>query len=1026
MEAREFERPSKEYRSAPFWSWNDVLTNGELVRQIGEMDAQGMGGFFMHSRVGLVTPYMSHEWLDRIRASVAEAKRRGMGAWLYDEDKWPSGFAGGLVTAPDPARRAKALALRPSPVYQPIAEEVATYVARLRDGRIVDTERLKGPPADPFETSPDQLYLHFYLWTSPLGVEWFNGFAYADLLDPETVRAFIEANYEPYWRVVGEEFGQAIPGIFTDEPNYLSHHAGVPRPRVPWTTRLPEVFAAARGYDLLDHLPSLFYDVGDYRAVRYDFWRTVADLFVDSFTRQVGEWCEQHRLRLTGHVLLEDTLLGQTLVVGAAMPHYEYMHMPGMDHLSRNIANPLTAKQLDSAACQLGRRRTLSELFGCSGQNMSFVDRKWIGDWHLVLGVNFLNPHLSLYSMRGARKRDYPPNIFFQQPWWPHNHLLEDYFARLCYALTRGQRIVDVLVIHPIASAWTLYRPEGPQDVMALDAQLATLVDSLLRIHRDFHLGDERILARHGRVEGTTLRVGDMSYPIVVVPPGNTLARSTYRLLAQFVGAGGRLIAIDPAPTLVEGRPAPELDELFGRPGVRHVGAERDALADALAKARAPDVQIAGTGGRSADTVWYHLRRDGDQVIVFLANTDPEQPVEATVTIAAIGRTESWNAATGEIEPLPSESVDGATRVRLRFEPAGSHLVVLDQSASAAPARPARVLRQQPLGDYWQVERLDPNALTLDFCEYRLPALPVGLEGTTIGGLRPDVDPETGWSRRTPVWKAERAIRADFGRSGTAGNWFNVQPGIEQPFALRFRFEVSPELAANPGRLALVVETPDRFDLTLNGVKLPAPADEWWIDPCWRPIDIAGLVRAGENVVQIEGTYFHDTELESCYLIGDFAVEALDGEAGPLRFRLAPDVVGTRRGVRLERQGLPFYAGRLRLSQEVHVAPSDGRIFLEVGQPDATAIDVRVNGQSPGAMAWHPWRVEVSGLLRPGHNLVELDLYTSLHNLLGPHHHTAGELRSVSPGSFSDEVHWTDRYHFVPLGVGGVRLVWEG
>jgi len=65
-------------------------------------------------------------------------------------------------------------------------------------------------------------------------------------------------------------------------------------------------------------------------------------------------------------------------------------------------------------------------------------------DWHQVLGINFLNPHLSLYSMRGARKRDYPPNNFYQQPWWPSNRLLEDYFARVSYALTQGKTLSDL------------------------------------------------------------------------------------------------------------------------------------------------------------------------------------------------------------------------------------------------------------------------------------------------------------------------------------------------------------------------------------------------------------------------------------------------------------------------------------------------------------------------------------------------------------------------------------------------------
>jgi hypothetical protein len=91
--------PPKEYRPAPFWSWNDDLQNEELVWQVEQMKTQGFGGYFMHSRVGLITEYLSEEWMDRIRTCLEAGKRIGMESWLYDEDKWPSGFAGGIVPA---------------------------------------------------------------------------------------------------------------------------------------------------------------------------------------------------------------------------------------------------------------------------------------------------------------------------------------------------------------------------------------------------------------------------------------------------------------------------------------------------------------------------------------------------------------------------------------------------------------------------------------------------------------------------------------------------------------------------------------------------------------------------------------------------------------------------------------------------------------------------------------------------------------------------------------------------------------
>lgn len=60
--------PPNEYRTLPFWSWNDKLEIAELERQIEEMHKAGIGGFFMHARGGLQTPYMGEEWMDAIRA----------------------------------------------------------------------------------------------------------------------------------------------------------------------------------------------------------------------------------------------------------------------------------------------------------------------------------------------------------------------------------------------------------------------------------------------------------------------------------------------------------------------------------------------------------------------------------------------------------------------------------------------------------------------------------------------------------------------------------------------------------------------------------------------------------------------------------------------------------------------------------------------------------------------------------------------------------------------------------------------
>ncbi|MBR3994932.1 MAG: glycoside hydrolase, partial [Clostridia bacterium] len=93
----DFKNVPKKYRPIPFWSWNEKLECDETRNQIKLMDEAGLGGFFMHARGGLQTEYMGEEWFSNVEASVSEAEKRGMGAWAYDENGWPSGFGSGLV-----------------------------------------------------------------------------------------------------------------------------------------------------------------------------------------------------------------------------------------------------------------------------------------------------------------------------------------------------------------------------------------------------------------------------------------------------------------------------------------------------------------------------------------------------------------------------------------------------------------------------------------------------------------------------------------------------------------------------------------------------------------------------------------------------------------------------------------------------------------------------------------------------------------------------------------------------------------
>ena len=152
--------------------------------------------------------------MDAVVQSVhREAQKTGMYAWLYDEDKWPSGFAGGIVPEADQAFRSRWLVLVEKSACAENDEVVASVTHKGVDYEI--RKRVE-----------------------PLANLWFNGTSYVDLMNPKAVRAFIDCTHEKYKGICGEQFGKTIPGMFTDEPCYLMYgHTMCPLSRGPITCR---------------------------------------------------------------------------------------------------------------------------------------------------------------------------------------------------------------------------------------------------------------------------------------------------------------------------------------------------------------------------------------------------------------------------------------------------------------------------------------------------------------------------------------------------------------------------------------------------------------------------------------------------------------------------------------------------------------------------------------------------------------------------------------------------------------------
>ena len=241
-----FKAPTSEYRGTPFWSWNCKLDKGLLDRQITVLKGMGFGGFHMHSRTGMATPYLSDDFMELVKFCTSRAREEKMLAWLYDEDRWPSGSAGGLVTQ-NPAYRQRYLLFTPQ--IQQEGKLLASFDIELdREGCLQSYRRL-----DEGETGGN--VWHAYLKVSGPD-SWFNNQTYVNTLDKKAIDAFIEITYEAYKKAVGEDFGSVVPAIFTDEPQFsrkstLGFAFEKRDVSLPFADDLPDTYRAVYGEDLL-------------------------------------------------------------------------------------------------------------------------------------------------------------------------------------------------------------------------------------------------------------------------------------------------------------------------------------------------------------------------------------------------------------------------------------------------------------------------------------------------------------------------------------------------------------------------------------------------------------------------------------------------------------------------------------------------------------------------------------------------------------------------------------------------------
>ncbi len=464
-------------------------------------------------------------WRNLVSA-IEACKALGLVVWLYDEEGYPSGEAGGLVLEKNPEYEAIELAYDPS---QP----------------------------EPFMIRPSYEHAHAA-----------NNYHAArrcpNLIDDRAMRSFIELTHEAYRQRLGGYFGDTIHAMFTDEPSLMAVNLGQlpesvrqkvrvvdpldpavkPLPSVPWSYDLPERYRDRFGEDLAAQQQSLFTgDTESDRRVRRQFWSLIADLIAERYFGAIQDWCRANQLAASGHTLHEHSIIHHVPLEGNAIKVLSRMDIPGLDMLSSeplSLARHgwLTPALPSSAAMLNGRRRVMTEVSDFS-QKMgnagpaSLADMQATAAWQAVWGVTDFTLY---YSPRDRSEEDY--------------RAYGEYVGRLNAVLKPASLESEVLLYYPIYDLWAEYLPVGkPLDMASQSARARQIVESfnrlgtlLSRAQVPFGVIDHEHLIRAAVERDGHFSLGGHRFHTLVLPAGVELPAEAAAMVDRLRQAGGRVI----------------------------------------------------------------------------------------------------------------------------------------------------------------------------------------------------------------------------------------------------------------------------------------------------------------------------------------------------------------------------------------------------------------------------------------------------------------------------------------------------
>lgn len=722
---KNFQTPPDDARIMMRWWWfGPSVTKAQLEREMIAMKRGGIGGFEVQPVYPLLPddpttgiknlPYLSDEFIEMLRFTGQKSKELGLrmdltlgSGWSFGGAKTPLTEAAGAlrterikleagqkrVTIPNITVGEKLLGAFLARVENnQTAENQTREITDIRDGALYLPADLNGANEVLFFVSGKT---GMQVKRPSVGAE---GYVLNHLDKPSA---------ENYLKYTGDRLMQAFDksnapySVFCDSLEVYNQD---------WTDDYLAEFQKRRGYDIKPFLPALVLDMGAKTAdVRYDWGRTLTELFDERFMQPMSDWSKRNntRFRIQGYGIPPANLSSNKLadISDGEGAQWRVVRAARWASSANHIYNrPVTSSETWTWLHSPSFRATP-------------LDMKAEADIHFLQGINQLIGHGWAYTPPTV---EYPGWRFYaageysdKNPWWIVMPDLSLYLQRLSYLMRQGKPANDIALYLPNADAYAKLSA-GKVHLIEQERELVgeEIMPAIFASGYNLDFFDDGILQQLGRVEASSLTLGANKYRAVVLPNVERIPLESLRKLDEFVKNGGALVATRRVPSVAPGfkTTAAEqaefkaiVDRLFTGANAKAKLVEDDKqIGAALRNALQPDVALSS----GASEIGFVHRKTDDADFYFLANTsNQKQTVNATFRVEN-SQPEIWNALTG-LSSAAKIQAGTANTIALEFEPYQSHVVVFSKRKSAAAPAQSQMLPGSgislDLSNDWQI-----------------------------------------------------------------------------------------------------------------------------------------------------------------------------------------------------------------------------------------------------------------------------------------------------------------------------------